>query len=57
MKLTPEIKRQIDSMTFGQLWARFRFFPWGEYRGEAGEYLKERILEARNEDNHTSKRR
>ncbi len=49
MKLTNEIKKEIDSMTFGQLWSRFRFFPWGNYRGEAGEYLKQKIVEKKHD--------
>lgn len=47
MKLTDAVRKEIDAMSPGRLWAQFRFFPWGEYRGEAGEYLKERLRETR----------
>lgn len=50
MKLTQETKKEIDGMTFGQMWARFRFFPHSiETQGEAGMYLQEKIRERKGE--------
>lgn len=37
-------------MTFGQMWARFRFFPHSiDTQGEAGKYLQQKIQERKGE--------
>jgi hypothetical protein len=57
MKLTEELKKSLDSMTFGQLKARFRFFPHSIYtQGEAGKYLQEILKDKKDSENERFKR-
>lgn len=49
MKLTPEIKKYIDSLSYGQLLNRWRFAPVGDpwFQDESGDYWSERMRELR----------
>jgi len=51
MKLTPELKSQIDSMSYEQLLDRWRNAPSGDQmmRDESGVYWGERMKELRQE--------
>ncbi len=52
MKLTDEIKKQIDGMSYGSLLYRWRFSPPGDpwFTGEVGEYYSKVIAEKRDAD-------
>jgi len=52
MKLTPEIKDRIDSMTHYDLLYRWRNAPIGQplFEGESGEYWGKRMKEKRQEN-------
>jgi hypothetical protein len=41
MKMTPELKDEIDSFTFGKIKSLFRFFPSDYTTGESGRYLRD----------------
>lgn len=60
MKLTEQVKQDIDAMSIWQLRGRFRFYPYGEYQGEAGRYLQDRLIrmemERSDENKNTPKR-
>lgn len=45
MKLTPEIRNYIDSLSYSRLLARWRFAPAGDpwFQGETGEYWAKRM--------------
>lgn len=49
MKLTPEIKAEIDSKDYRQLLARWRHAPIGDpmFQGETGEYWGRKMGEMR----------
>lgn len=49
MKLTKNNKKHIDSLTYYQLLARWRFSPAGDawFEGETGEYWGKRMKELR----------
>jgi len=57
MKLTENIKQQIDKMTYSQLLYKHRFSPIGDplFEGESGEYFAERMKELRIDDENHSK--
>jgi len=45
MDLTPELKAEIDSRSYAELLAKWRFAPLGDplFQGESGKYYAERI--------------
>lgn len=47
--LTPDLKADIDGMTYHALLSRWRFAPIGHalLQGESGEYIRDRLLELR----------
>lgn len=49
MDLTPERKKHIDSLSYTQLLAHWRFAPAGDpwFQGETGEYWSKRMAELR----------
>lgn len=53
MKLTPELKARIDSLSVFDLLERVRRAPIGDptFQGEVGEYWLKRLAEKRSEDN------
>ena len=53
MELTPEIKRQIDSMSLEEMLSKWRFSPPGAwmFTGEIGEYFSKRMFGLRDADN------
>ena len=52
MKLTPELKNQIDAMTMYTLLYKNRFAPSGDplFEGESGEYFLRKLSEKREAD-------
>ena len=60
MKLTPELKAEIDSESYAMLLTRWRFAEIGDpiFQGESGRYITERMHEYRSrpggEDMHTA---
>jgi hypothetical protein len=52
MKLTPENKDHIDSLSYEQLLSRWRFAPIGDpwFQGETGDYCGKRMSELRNNE-------
>jgi len=52
MELTAEVKKDIDSRTYKELLAKWRFASAGEqiFQGESGEYYKERMAYLRAEN-------
>ena len=56
MKLTEEVKRSIDSMSYLQLLRKWRFAPVGDewFQGESGVYIGKRMKELKAQGvNHT----
>lgn len=51
MNLTPELKSQIDSMTYRQLLERWRNGPLGDemFQGESGNYWAKRMADLRSQ--------
>ena len=51
MKLTPENKAHIDSLSYYGLLSHWRFAPVGDpwFEGETGEYWAKRLAEKRQE--------
>jgi hypothetical protein len=49
MKLTPENKAYIDSLSYEQLLSKWRFAPIGDpwFQGETGDYWGKRMKELR----------
>ena len=49
MNLTPEVKSEIDAMTYTQLLRRWRFAPVGNelFQGESGAYFADSMSELR----------
>ena len=49
MHLTPEIKKEIDAMSYEDLLIIWRFTPVGDpwFQGETGEYWGERMAQLR----------
>jgi hypothetical protein len=52
MKLTPEVKTEIDERSYESLLRLWRFAPSGEpmFEGESGEYYKDRLAKLRSEN-------
>jgi hypothetical protein len=52
MKLTPERKAHIDSLSYEQLLSRWRFAPVGDpwFTDETGDYWRKRMGELREKD-------
>jgi len=52
MELTPERKKEIDSMSYESLLSAWRFAPAGDLRfqGETGKYWGKRMAEVREND-------
>ena len=48
-KLTPEVKAEIDAMTYEQLLRQWRFSPLGDpiFQGDRGSYFADRMSELR----------
>ena len=53
MKLTPELKAEIDTKDIEQLLSKWRFAPIGDplMADESGKYWGERMAELRSQDN------
>jgi len=53
-KLTPEVKAEIDAMTYEQLLRRWRFATLGNpmFQGERGSYFADRMSELRRKIGH-----
>lgn len=51
MKLTDELKSQIDAMPYQQMLHRWRHAPVGDqmFQGESGDYFSKRMAEKRSE--------
>lgn len=49
MKLTDDLKKQIDGMSYGALLSQWRFAPVGApmFQGESGNYYAKRMNEMR----------
>jgi len=49
MKLTKELKEEIDSLPYTELLRRWRYAPVGDkmFQGESGKYFGERMKELR----------
>ena len=52
MKLTPEIKAEIDGMSYMSLLSRWRFAPIGDeiFQDESGKYYSDRMFALKNAD-------
>jgi len=57
MKLTQEIKKQIDSYSEGKLRSMFRFFPSDITTGESGRYIQDRARYMSESDRSSSESR
>jgi len=54
MKLTPQLKREIDSYSEGKLRSLFRFFPSDYTTGESGKYIQDRARSLSDSDTSSS---
>lgn len=52
MKLTLEIKNEIDKAPLGKLASLFRFFPSDITTGETGKYIEKTIKEKVQDEKH-----
>ncbi len=54
MKLTEEVKNEIDGFTFGKLASLFRFHPCEYTTGETGKYTIKKLKEKLNDPREKS---
>lgn len=56
MNLTPEVKAEIDALSYVDLLRRWRYAPVGDemFRGESGQYWKSRMFELKKTVDHVA---